>query len=54
MKKYIKYLKFLILIIFFYRTILFGQSRKENKKIIIDKPSNERLLSPPIEQKKML
>ena len=54
MKKYIKYLKFLILI-FFFRTVSSSDSQeKKIKKIIIDKPTNERLLSPPIDQKKML
>ena len=52
MKKYIKYLKFLILIIFFLEPSQLDSQEKKIKKIIIDKPTNERLLSPPIDQKK--
>ena len=52
MKKYIKYLKFLILIIFFAEPSYSDSQEKKIKKIIIDKPTNERLLSPPIDQKK--
>ena len=52
MRKYIKYFKFLILIIFFTEPSYSDSQEKEIKKIIIDKPTNERLLSPPIEQKK--
>jgi hypothetical protein len=54
MKEYIKYFKFLILVIFFAIPSYLDSQEKEIKKIIIDKPTNERLLSPPIEQKKML
>ncbi len=52
MKEYIKYFKFLILVIFFAVPSYSDSQEKEIKKIIIDKPTNERLLSPPIEQKK--
>ena len=52
MKEYIKYFKFLIIVIFFAVPSYSDSQEKEIKKIIIDKPTNERLLSPPIEQKK--
>ena len=52
MKKYIKYFKFLTLIVFVLESSQLYSQEKQIKKIIIDKPTNERLLSPPIDQKK--
>ena len=52
MKKYIKYLKFFILIFLIIEPSKFDIQEKKIKKIIIDTPTNERLLSPPIDQKK--
>ena len=52
MRKYIKYLIFLTLIVFVLESSQLVSQEKQIKKIIIDKPTNERLLSPPIDQKK--
>ena len=52
MKKYIKYLRFLILIFFVTEPSGLNSQEKKIKKIIIEQPSKERLLSPPIDKKK--
>ena len=52
MKKYIKYLRLLILIFFITEPSGLNSQEKKIKKIIIEQPSKERLLSPPIDKKK--
>ena len=52
MKKYIKYIIFFILIVFITEPSGSDSQEKKIKKIIIEQPSNERLLSPPVDKKK--